>query len=168
MIKRRIHPNNYLKEVVIASAILIVIIILFVLSIPKNCKDNEECFNSASSICKKAKANLLKDEDVYNYYIRGKKDDNCVVKITMLQVSEKKSLSMKEGLEGRYMDCAVPMKLMSEKPINKMSEINDYCTGPLKEAILEISLQKMYELIVKDIGNVTIALQEVIAGLEKK
>ena len=113
-------------------------LILFLLSLPKNCKDNEECFNSASSICKKAKANLLKDEDVYNYYIRGKKDDNCVVKITMLQVSEKKSLSMKEGLEGRYMDCAVPMKLMSEKPINKMSEINDYCTGPLKEAILEI------------------------------
>jgi|SRR3989344_3693854 len=155
------------RKIILGLIVLFIILILFLLSMPKNCKSSDDCFDEASSICKKAKANLVKDNDLLNYYIRGKKSDNCILRITMLKPSEEKSENLRKGLEGRKMDCAVPMSILKEKPLKKIANINDYCTGSLKEAVLEIALQKMYELIVKDLGNVTIALQEVIAGLEQ-
>ena len=42
--------------------------------------------------------------------------------------------------------------------ITKINNLNDYCTGQLKETILSITVEKLYEIIVKNIGNITLQL----------
>lgn len=148
--------------------VLLFIFLLFYFSVPKNCKSDDECFNTLASQCKKVKANLEKDGDLLNYIIKGKKNDNCILTIKMLKVSEDKSADIGKALNNRYMDCAVPLTVINKKPVKEITEINDYCSGSLKEAFLEISLQKMYELVVSDIGNVTIALHEAVSAIGGK
>ena len=147
---------------------LIVVAILFFINLPVNCKNDSDCFYKNSKTCSKAKVDTEKDRDLMRYNILGSKKDTCVLKITKLKVSEDKSKSFREALEGRDMKCAVPLNILQKTKITEITNINDYCTGPLKEAVLEINLQKMYELIIKNLGNVTSTLQDVIVALQKK
>jgi len=57
----------------------------------------------------------------------------------------------KTNFEGKSMKCLVPTNEISEKSINEMENTLSYCTGPLKEAIYEVIIKRMYSYFVKNI-----------------
>ena len=141
------------KKVIILVIILLAIVAVFFFSKPKNCESNETCFNSAAAKCSRATLNTLNQDNSYNYEILGKKGDNCLVKVSLIQVSQTQPFDIKQALEGRDMKCSIPFEKL-KVPIKEIENFNDYCTGPLKEAILELTIDRMYEIIVQNIGSV--------------
>lgn len=159
IIKRGIDNRT---KIIVGVVVLIVLAALIFLGLPKNCKTNEECFNSKASKCSKVKVTLLKNDNYLNYYVLGESKDNCIVKVTMEKVSVKQSDELKASLQGKKMECSVPISILQERGLNQVENIYDYCTGPLKEAFLDITLQKMYDLVVKNLGTLTSGLQQVL------
>ncbi|MBS3167690.1 hypothetical protein J4216_01040 [Candidatus Woesearchaeota archaeon] len=141
------------KKVIALVLVLVAIVIVFLLTLPKDCKNNEACFNEKAYKCSKAAVITTNELDTYRYEILGKKSNSCIIKITMLEVSNTKPVEFKQALEGRSMKCAIPQNLLLGSSIKEIKNVNDYCTGPLKEAILEITIEKLYEIIVKNIGT---------------
>src|SRR3989338_292944 len=107
----RLKESVSKRRIVIGVIGIIVILFLVFLTLPKNCKTNEECFNLKASKCDKVKATLIKNDNQLNYRILGSSDNDCITKIKMVQVSEKQSVELKQALEGKSMDCAIPMSL---------------------------------------------------------
>ena len=56
--------------------------------------------------------------------------------------------------EGKSMECKIPIDKIKEIHINKMENVINYCTGPLKESIYELIIKKLYGLVVQNIGEI--------------
>ncbi len=139
-------------KLIILFFIIIFIVLFFFFTKAKNCND-DSCFDSYASKCSKAKVISPNDDNRYKYEILGRKANNCIVEVTLLNLSESQSNDMKLALEGRSMKCAIAQDLLTaDKNIKDIKNLNDYCTGQLKEAVLQVTLDKMYEIIVKNIG----------------
>ena len=141
------------RKVITLIVIITIIILIFLLTIPKNCKTDEECFNLKASKCSKAKVTIEKELDIYNFEILGKKADNCIIEVTLIKVSETKELELKQALEGKSMRCTISQETLKEQSIKEIDNLNEYCTGQLKEAIIQLNLDKLYEIVVKNIGS---------------
>ncbi len=139
------------KKVIILGIILILIALIFLSTMPKKCNTNYDCFRQAELKCSKAKV-TISENNTYSYEILGKNKNNCLIEITLLKLSENEIVELKNNLEGRKMNCVITKEILKDKSVKDLENINNYCTGPLKEAILEITINKMYEIIVKNIG----------------
>lgn len=146
------------RKVTIIIVLVIIIISTVIITSAKNCKSDDNCFNKATQKCSLAKVKTFNNDNLYNYKIIGKKSDNCIIEVTLVSLSESQTKDLREALNERSMTCSIPKELFQNKTIKDIDNLNDYCTGPLKEAILEITIDKMYELIVKDIGSLSTEL----------
>lgn len=147
---KKLDKNKVIGVVLIVAAI----IIAFFLTLSKNCKSNEECFNTAAAKCSKAKVITYSEDNKYNYEILGRKNDNCIINVKLLELSQAQPADMKQALEGRDMTCAISLENLKTKNLNQIEDLNDLCTGSLKEAYLQITIDKLYEIIVRNIGSV--------------
>lgn len=148
------------KRVFVAVILTIIIIALFLITLPKNCKSNEECFNNAAAKCSKAKVSTYKNDNLYKYEVLGKKENNCLVNINLEKVSESKTVELRQALEGKRMVCVIPKETLQSKSLKEIESLTEFCTGPLKETLLQISLDKMYEIIVKNIGPIALEIEK--------
>ena len=151
----------YNKKRVIWSVIVVLIVLvvlLFLINYPKNCKSSDDCFSLRAKNCKLTKAELDKDGNTFSYEILGKTGSDCLVKVGMLKVAENQPADLKKALEGKDMECRIPQFLLQQRNIKVINNLNDYCTGQLKETILSITVEKLYEIVVKNIGNITLQL----------
>ncbi len=145
--------ENKIKIKVLAFALLIGVILLIILwQTPKNCRDNEECFNERANLCKLTGVTAVSKGNTFRYEIRGKKPEACIIRVTILHANNDLPSTLKKALEGKGMLCEVPLKILAKKPLSQFEELNDYCTGPLKETLLEISLENLYKTVVKQLG----------------
>jgi|TARA_Y100000034_G_scaffold93389_1_gene113008 hypothetical protein len=131
----------------------IILIILFSLSIfyysyEQDCKDDISCYNNNLITCKKAKLTITEEGSTYIYQITGESKNKCDVKVTLLSMSEETNEEVKNLFEGKHMDC----KIEKESTFN--TEILPYCTGPLKESIYELTIQKMYNILAQSLGDI--------------
>ena len=78
-----------------------------------------------------------------------------IIEVTLTKVSDSKAVELKNALEGKSMKCSITREILKEKPIKEIKTLNDYCTGQLKEAMLELSLNKLYEIVIKNLGPLT-------------
>ncbi len=156
------------KKVAVLIVLVIMLFTLFYINLPKNCeKDYENCFSDNVSKCSKSKVLASKDDNLYRYEVVARKQDSCIVKVSLAKVSETQSLDLKKALEGKSMLCSLPMSLINTKDINSIENLNDYCTGQLKEAILEITLQKLYDVVVQNIGPVASEIRGISGNITK-
>lgn len=70
----------------------------------------------------------------------------------MLHANNGLPQNLKKALEGKGMLCELQKSVLAEKPLSQFNDLNDYCTGPLKEKMLEINLENLYGLVVKQLG----------------
>lgn len=132
---------------------LVLFIVIFILTnYQKDCEYNKGCFDDALNKCIKAKHLSEEEESLFEYKIIGKKSDNCVVEIKLLSLDPGNEL--KESFLGKSMTCSLPL----DKEINL--ETIEYCTGPLKEAMYELIIQKMYNIMAQSLGDIMLELQE--------
>ena len=158
------------KRLQILAALVIALLVLIVLMNARNCESNEECFNRYASKCSRATANVVAQDNVFLYEVQGKKTEegvkNCIVKVTLVRLEESATPNLKKALEGRGMLCHVPRTLLAETPLSHIENINDYCTGPLKEVLLQISLEKLYDVVVKNIGPLSLQYSQSLSEID--
>ena len=64
------------KKVIALVLVLVAIVIVFLLTLPKDCKNNEACFNEKAYKCSKAVVITTNELDTYRYEILGKKSNS--------------------------------------------------------------------------------------------
>ena len=147
------------KKVSVLIFLIILLVVVIVINTPSNCKNDYYCFNDHVLECSKAKVTTVKDNSTYYYEVLSKKDDNCIVKVQLVKLSDSQSNDLKKALEGKSMLCAIPRNTLEIKDIKSISNLNDYCSGQLKEAILEVTIQKLYDVVVENIGPIAAELR---------
>lgn len=140
--------------------VILVIFAIFFNGLEKNCGD-EACFNDLFSQCKKANLRLGDDGHLFLYRVTGNSmKDFCTVSIKMEKLNETSNPSLKEKFSGKVMTCDIPYELLANVKITEEQKILDYCHGPLKEAMLEFMIEKLYGSIAQNFGGILAELEK--------
>lgn len=137
--------------------ILAVVFLYFIIisSVTFNCGNNKSCFNNKAVLCQPALYTYQDQGNTFEYRILGTASNNsCNIEIKLAKVSEASSLETKQSFENKAMKCTIPKKVLEISPIQETSGILNYCTGPLKEATLELIIKKLYGTIAQNLGLV--------------
>ena len=142
---------------------LLIILALFGIffnGLEKNCKD-ESCFNDLFSQCKKANLRLENDGHLFLYRVIGNNmKDFCTVSIKLEKLNETSNPSLKEKFSGKEMTCNIPYEFLDTVKVTEEQKILDYCHGPLKEAMLEFMIEKLYGSIAQNFGGILAQLEK--------
>lgn len=65
--------------------------------------------------------------------------------------------------EGKSMMCKLPMSKIESSPSTEIKDLINHCSGPLKESIYEYMIQKLYGLIINNLGDVVEELERTVA-----
>lgn len=145
--------------------ILIILIILLGVSLyyyfPKNCKSSLECFEGYAQKCRRAQIGIYNEGNLFKYEIKGGSGDNCILNVELVKLKEGSNSELVELLQGRDMLCSVPKDVFSEKTVMEIKELSNYCSGPLKEAMLQLTIERLYSVIISNLGNITAELRKV-------
>ncbi len=160
--------NDLKLKIYVFLGLLTLFIVVLVFTHTKDCGSDEACFNKYAVDCKKVEAKVSKQNNLFFYEVQGKQKDTelkCIVKITLLKSESNATPTLRTNLEGKGMVCTVPQKLLKEKGLSDIENINDYCSGPLKEALLQISLENLYTVVVKNIGSLALQFSQSLSDL---
>jgi hypothetical protein len=106
------------------------------------------CFSEAGLSCKKVFWIREDAQASWYYEINGKSgDDNCKVGVKILKM--KQGTIESEKLEGKEMDCIVDRRELTS-PESDMAK----CSGPLKEELQDIIIQRMHDYLLQNIGEI--------------
>lgn len=157
MTKKRNLIYNY---IIFSLLVLFVLGYIIYLIIPKSCND-QSCFEEALLDCKKVK--YIKNENTNQYYYKIVKDNknSCLMDIGILKLADSTSLELKSFFEGKNMRCEFPKDKLTIEFL-QLGNTLDYCSGPLKEAMFELIIQRMYDLSTKQIGDVVFEIEKTL------
>ena len=108
------------------------------------------------------KINYEPEADVLSYEIKGKKENGCIIIVFLKFIQNNNNPILKGMLENKGMICNVPLEIIQLKPISDLEDLSDYCTGPLKEAAIEVTLEKLYSIVVANLGEIGKEYQNVL------
>lgn len=145
------------------DSIFFIIVFLFLVSIiyfnyERNCRTDTACFDEAAQKCSRAKYQTEEDNNVLEYKILGKEASNCKVQVTIVQVDPEASYDTISRFQGKSMTCLLPEVTSA----SQSKDIINYCSGPLKEAMYELIIQKLYSYVAQNIGDIISQLKETI------
>ena len=145
--------------------IAIVFTIIAIIFFPgKNCQNDEQCINDRAKECARATAQITVDGNLQQYTIKSDKKDTCLLEIEMITVGDDAEQKIKDLLENKAMVCEIPKQILQEVSLTDIDHISDYCTGQLKEALQEILIEKLYSVIIANLGQISLSLQNATAS----
>ena len=60
------------------------------------------------------------------------------------------------------MSCKIPKKELAATNFDNFDNLLSYCHGPLKEGLYEVIIQRMYSLVVSQLGDIVKEAQKVL------
>lgn len=133
-------------KLIFLIVLLLIFVFIMLFTFTKDCGNDKACFEESFSNCAKSKLVFEDDGSVFSYEIQGSNNESCVMTIFMDKVSSKSKSYLKENLEGKGMVCEVASDVGSS--LYEVDEMSSFCTGPLKEVLLRISLERLYSFVV--------------------
>jgi hypothetical protein len=131
---------------------LIILVLAFVIFLTyfiffqaKTCQDSQ-CFRDSLKKCDKARWIREDSQASWLYTIKGGRDI-CEVDVELLLI--KGGAIENEELQGQKMTCMI-QKGSEENPEDDMTK----CSGPLREGIQEIVIQRMHNYILENLGEI--------------
>ncbi len=114
--------GNKINYAVIFYRLLAVLIIILLIGyviffsniIKKDCGNDMNCFNQLSKKCSGARAEVLKDVNVYEYVVKGNIGSDCAVDVKLKRMAAGMPVDLKGKLEGKSMTCRIPNELFDE------------------------------------------------------
>jgi hypothetical protein len=142
-----------MKRKILIKIIPILMIISFVIVIANysyefDCKENKACYDRHLESCKKTKLTINDEGSTFSYQILREQDGRCLTKVTLLDMPQEADETSKQLFEGKSMICSL------EKGSTFNAEILSSCSGPLKESIYELTIQKMYDILARSLGDI--------------
>jgi len=143
-----IEQEKGVQGILIALFVILIISTAIITNYETNCNDNEDCFNRAFYSCTKAKVIGEQSGNIFEYRILEKKEENCLVSVELIEVNPDLDDLTKQRFQDRSMECLLP--------INEgfTTDNLNLCEGPLKESIYEVTIQKMYNLLAQNLGEI--------------
>ena len=148
------------KVLIYLAVILFALIILYFFS-SDNCGTDKSCFNKNTKKCTLSKLTMESQGNILSYEIRGRSGNDCIVNVKMLKLSEGTPVDITNKLEGKSMVCKIK-KGFTTNFLENLDKTLNSCTGPLKESMLELIIEKLYALIIQNIGKIAVELQDVL------
>ncbi len=111
------------------------------------CND-ASCFNTALTRC--SKAYFIEDakEAAWQYAIKGKSSDSCVIAVKLIQIKEgNRDLA---GMEGSSMTCSITLGTISRPQENL-----ENCHGLLKENMQDLMIKRLHNYITANLGKIS-------------
>ena len=153
------------KKILVTVTILVIITFFaYYFGFLKKTCTTPECFEESLQKCTPAKYLKLQNLNYYKYSIMGRRGDGCKVDIQLMKMAEGTALDKKTLFEGKAMTCRVPMDKLEAVSSDNIEGILNYCTGPLKEAMYELIIQKLYTIVIANLGDVIGEIQSTIKG----
>jgi len=141
--------------------ILVIIFIALVLYVyPQECKD-EDCFSKALSSCDRARFVNVEQGNTVEYNI-GWGFRTCKLNVEIKEVNKGTTSKLVKALEGKSMKCRIPKNELKLTTFKSFEDIIDYCSGSLKEGLYTVMIERMYVLITRELGNITVKLEEAL------
>ena len=153
-----------LKLLLIILLVVLVIFSFFSFT-GKDCKDDFTCYTAAVNSCSKARVYKLNEDNVYEYRVLGGTKDVCKIKITLIEMKQGTSYNLIQKFEGKSMTCTVPRDVLRKSSLENVNNLVTYCTGPLKEAIYELLVEKMYSLIIANLEQYVDEIDRLTQGV---
>lgn len=151
---KRKKEEGSIKKIFLAVLAVLIIATALASNYEKNCSYSEECFNNAFRDCTKAKVIAYQNSNTLEYKIIEQEKDNCIVKIKIIDVNPLVDQNTKDTFQNKEMMCYLPIE--EGFTTDKLN----YCEGPLKEAIYELTIQKMYNLLAQNLGEIISQMKE--------
>lgn len=126
----------------------------------KTCKD-DGCFDRSLRSCWWTVYFKEEDGNILRYDIVGPRSGGCLVTVKMERMKIGVRYELVEMFQGKEMKCVIPGD--NEKSLWEMENLLDYCTGPLKEAMYKLIMQRMYGLTVKNIGTIIEEIERAVS-----
>jgi hypothetical protein len=134
-------------KILFTIIVIVLVITLYVTFFYQpTCKD-VTCWQAKYSECKRARYISSPIDVTWEYKINGKIEDRCAVEVKALEI--KRGLKKTEILVGKEMTCFTTLGSISAPEGNP-----NVCTGPLKESMQELIIQKLHEYVVQNIGDI--------------
>ncbi|MFH1332412.1 MAG: hypothetical protein ABIH63_03975 [archaeon] len=159
--KERLNKPLLIKIVIFTVLLVIMLGGAYYLGyFKKNCNQSRTCFDDAFKKCQPAKIVKILDNNYYYFTVDGRRGSDCKTNVKLTKMGVGTSQELIDSLEGKAMTCYIPMNRVKEVSFDTMPDILNYCSGPLKEAIYEQIIQKMYGLIIKNIGPIVSEVED--------
>lgn len=155
-------PRIKTLNIIVILVLALILIISIVIYIPKDCKNNQTCFIKKAQSCSKAKVLTYKENNLYSYEIKGEQRNSCLVNIKLIRMKPNTDIDIVELMEGKGMLCAIAKEQFKTEPLGEIKDITDFCSGPLKEAYLQLTIERLYSLVISNIGGITQELENLV------
>ncbi len=133
--------------------IVLVVAIYFSFVFTPKC-DNLACWEKKLAECGRAKYFNEPVDVRWEYKIKGSAGDKCEVEVEAVEII--RGLTKTQRLEEKSMTCYFP-KGAVVVPENNVN----LCTGPLKEEMQDLIIEKLHEYIVQNVGEIGDNLDEI-------
>ncbi len=152
----KVKTRRVSVKVVLVGALLILAVfgMYYLGLIKKSCGTDEACLEKAALECKPSKSGRFINNNYYVYDIKGKRSGSCLIAIKLDRMAAGTPYELKNMFEGKGMECRIPLELGSKTQFYMMDNLVNYCHGELKEAMYEQIIQKMYALIIQNMGDI--------------
>ncbi len=162
--KREYRPLDWKFWLIVTILILGALFIAYQLGAFKKTCEDQGCFKDALNNCAYAKFLTTKNFNYYLYTIKGSTNGACKIQVDLKKMAVGTPAEKIEQFEGKAMTC-----YLSKQELAKMESIDfdgtlNYCTGPLKEAMYELIIEKLYTVIIQNMGQVIGAVEDTLKG----
>jgi hypothetical protein len=153
------------KEILAAVTLSLLILLgaFYFGVIKKECED-ETCFQKALQKCTPAKYLRLQNLNYYKYTISGIRSGDCKLTVELKKMAVGTEPAKAVLLEGKGMVCKVPKKEIQKIESTQITGLLNYCSGPLKEGMYQLIIEKLYTLVIANLGDVIGKMEETIKG----
>ncbi len=145
------------------TSILIIMILgvfLFYFSYEKDCGSNQVCFNEEAQKCSRAHVRITNNSTTFLYTIKGPEEKSCIINVKVENIVEPDDEAIK--FIGKDMDCKIQKDQITTNIISDIPSLMQYCSGPLKETMYEVIIDKMYGTIAQNLGQIMLELREIL------
>ncbi len=155
MAKKRFNKDTLRKISIEFFLFIIILLVLFFFGVFKKTCFDDNCFGEAVSECKPVEFVKQKNNNLYVYSIGRSFGNECKVNIKLSRVALGSDPDVKELLEGKEMKCKIPKILLKNGDIDHVNNLLQYCSGELKDGILELLIKRMYSRIIGNLDEIT-------------
>lgn len=154
---------SFLAKAAIIGAILLALYVAgyYTGYFRKECNQDKACFNDAFNKCKPAQVVSLRNNNAYVYAIGWQLGKFCELKIEALRIDAGAPQEFK-ALKGKSMSCKIPKTMLGNLSVDNFDNLLVYCHGPLKEGLYEVIIQRMYTLVVSQLGDIAQEARKVL------
>lgn len=154
---------TFLAKVAVVGGILLALFVAgyYTGYFRKDCGQDKNCFQEYVKNCKPAQVAVIRNNNAYLYAVGNQLGKTCEVNIKALRVDAGAPQEFK-NLEGKEMSCNIPKEQLAATNIDNFDNLLAYCHGPLKEGLYEVIIQRMYTLVVSQMGDIVKEAQKVL------